>query len=138
MLASFCTQIWQFYLTQGILVGIGTSLSYIPAVTVTPGWYDKHRGLAMGVVLSGTGLGGLVWAPITRILITKVGFRNALRITGALSFGLLAAASSVLRWAPGYGAPRRGFVLVDWRIARGRVFVLKSCAACLQAAGYYL
>jgi hypothetical protein len=42
-----------FSLTQGLLVGLGTCLSYIPAVTVTPGWYDKRRALAMGIVLSG-------------------------------------------------------------------------------------
>jgi hypothetical protein len=40
-------------LTQGLLLGLGTCLSYIPAVTVTPGWYDKRRALAMGIVLSG-------------------------------------------------------------------------------------
>ena len=42
-----------FSLTQGLLLGLGTCFSYIPAVTVTPGWYDKRRALAMGIVLSG-------------------------------------------------------------------------------------
>jgi hypothetical protein len=45
--------IFTFSLTQGLLLGMGTCLTYIPAVTVTPGWYDKHRGSAMGIVLSG-------------------------------------------------------------------------------------
>lgn len=35
--ASFGTQLWHFLLTQGILLGCATCLSYIPAVTVAPG-----------------------------------------------------------------------------------------------------
>ena len=55
VLASFSQQLWQFELTQGFLLGIGTCLTYMPAVTVTPTWFTAQRGLAMGIVSSGTG-----------------------------------------------------------------------------------
>jgi len=142
--AGSATQLWQFMLTQGVVVGLGTCLSYMPAVTVSPGWFDKNRALALGIILSGTGLGGLVWSPLTRLLITNLGYQNALRITGSASFVLTAASATFLDWAPGLRpapdartARRGGLMLIDWRVARGRLFVIKSGTTMMQAAGYY-
>jgi MFS family permease len=61
ILASFGTRLWHFTLCQGIVLGLGTCMSYVPAVTVAPGWYNSWRGVAMGIVLSGTGVGGVFW-----------------------------------------------------------------------------
>ncbi|KAL3297234.1 monocarboxylate transporter [Colletotrichum asianum] len=63
VLASFGTALWHFELSQGLLLGIGCSLSFLPSMTVAPTWFDKHGGLAVGFVSAGTGVGGLVWAP---------------------------------------------------------------------------
>lgn len=100
VLASFGTTLWHFELTQGLLLGLGTCMSYMVAVTVTPTWFTSHRGLAMGIILSGTGVGGVVWAPVLSACIEGMGFRNTLRLTGALSFGLVAAASAAMAWEP--------------------------------------
>src|SRR2546423_2364049 len=93
ILASFGTMLWHFILMQGLLLGCGTCLSYIPAVTVAPGWYDQRRGLAMGIILSGTGVGGVVWAPLLRFLNAAIGFRNTMRATGVLAFILTSLSS---------------------------------------------
>ena len=90
VLASFGQALWHFQLTQGLLLGCGTCLAYMPAVTVPPGWFNERRGLAMGIVLSGTGIGGTLWAPVLRALNAEIGFKNTLRLTGALSFLLVA------------------------------------------------
>ncbi|KAF2230651.1 MFS general substrate transporter [Viridothelium virens] len=150
ILASFGNQLWHFILTQGLLVGMGTSLSYIPAVTVSPGWFDKRRGLAMGVVSSGTGVGGVCWAPALRALNAKIGFRNTLRLTGVVGFVMIGVAGLVLKWDPDserrneieYPRNSGGFrkvriPLVDWRIARSRTFVAQAVGATLQSAAYY-
>ncbi|MCJ1380158.1 hypothetical protein MMC17_003261 [Xylographa soralifera] len=146
--ASFGQQLWHFVLTQGLLLGCATCLTYIPAVTVAPGWFDGRRGLAMGVILSGTGLGGVVWAPLLRYLNASIGFRNTLRITGVASFILISASALVLKWEPSAilqhareapGARRRGLNLprANWTIVRSRAFVAHACGAILQAAAYY-
>lgn len=37
-------------------------------MTVAPAWFDALRGLAMGIVLAGTGIGGLIWTPASIVL----------------------------------------------------------------------
>ncbi|KAL9106120.1 MAG: hypothetical protein Q9227_008820 [Pyrenula ochraceoflavens] len=151
LLASFSQRLWQFELTQGFLSGIGTCLSYMPAVTVAPTWFTARRGLAMGIVLSGTGIGGVVWAPVIQGMVSAVGFRNALRISGAIAFILIIASGSVIRWEP--ATQRRieaetstpssrmaglfKIPLVDYRIARSRKFFAQGLGGILQAAAYY-
>ncbi|KAH8658111.1 MFS monocarboxylate transporter [Xylariales sp. PMI_506] len=100
ILASFGTALWHFELTQGLLLGVGTCMPYMVAVTVAPTWFTARRGLAMGIILSGTGVGGLVWAPAIKALVDGIGFRNALRLSGALSFVLISLSSAVLSWEP--------------------------------------
>lgn len=130
-----------------MLLGVGTCLTYIPAVTVTPGWFGKHRGLAIGILSSGTGVGGVAWAPVLRALNDSIGFRNTLRLTGGLSFLLLSFAAAILKWEPSIERQNRLEMrdarsrllvpLIDWRVARSRKFVAQCTSAGLQAAAYY-
>lgn len=165
ILASLSTQLWHFLLAQGVLLGCATCLSYIPAVTIAPGWFDARRGLAMGIILSGTGVGGVVWAPALRALNAAIGFRNTLRLTGGIGFALVSAAAMALEWDPASAARiaaerpsppslqslrrstrlfsalrstlRTRIPLVNWRIANSRLFVAEAAGAALQAAAYY-
>lgn len=145
ILASFSTRYWHFLLSQGILFGIGTCFSFITAVTVSPPWFDRHRALGMGIVLSGTGLGGLVWAPVSRALNEVVGFRNALRIEGSIAALLIGGFGALLKWDPATlqtmraeresGAER--MPLVNWKIAKSSTFISQAMAGAFQAAAYY-
>ncbi len=157
ILASFGQSLWHFILTQGLLLGCATCMVYIPAVTVAPGWFTSHQGVAMGIILSGTGVGGVVWAPTLRALNTSIGFRSTLRLTGGVSFVLIAASGFILKWDPDSerrneaeiqarstsGNSRTGRhsrllpPLVDWRIVRTRRFAAQTLSAALQSAAYY-
>lgn len=147
--ASFSHQLWQFELSQGILLGFGTCFVYMPTITVAPPWYKARRGLALGIITSGTGIGGLVWAPALRALNAKVGFRNSLRISGLVSGTLVILASTVIEWdsqtklrleTERRANPRQKWwkiPLVDWRIARTRGFAAHLFGSTMQAAAYY-
>jgi MFS family permease len=155
MLASYSVHIWQFLLTQGFLLGLATCFSYLPAATIAPTWYTKHRGVAMGIILSGTGIGGLVWAPVIHILNEKFGFRIALRIAGSVTAAAISVGGLVLDWDPvtkkRLAAEKQRLKtrphsriralweipLVDWRIARSPKFVLQLMSSLLQASGYF-
>ncbi|PWY91635.1 MFS monocarboxylate transporter [Aspergillus sclerotioniger CBS 115572] len=151
VVASFGTQLWHFELAQGLLNGIGTCLCYMVPVTIAPTWFTHHRGLAMGIILAGTGVGGLVWAPALTACVNNLGYRNTLRMTGGLSFALISIASGAMAWEPGSRtriemenstrtSRADGILkvpLVDWRVARTRRFMAQALSAIFQAAAYY-
>ncbi|KAF8940715.1 hypothetical protein BGZ58_005043 [Dissophora ornata] len=96
ILASFSTKLWHLYVTQGVLFGIGASLAYYPAIAVPSQYFVKNRGLAIGIAVSGTGLGGFALAPLTNALIDKVGIFWTLRILGLMIFVVCGGASFLI------------------------------------------
>lgn len=84
--ASFATEIWQLYLTQGVLVGLGIGSLFIPGIAVLPQWFLKRRSLAQGLASSGSGFGGLAFSLGTSAMIEQISLAWSLRITGILCF----------------------------------------------------
>lgn len=95
ILASFATELWQIYLTQGILFGFGSAFAFSPSVTLPSQWFTSKRALATGIAVSGSGVGGVCLSPMIQNLIVTIGYRNALRVQGAFGFGLLCVATAL-------------------------------------------
>lgn len=127
-------------------------IQIVVSVTVAPPWFTKHRGLAMGIITAGTGVGGVAWAPALQASIKALGFRNTLRWSGGVSFVLVAVASFAMAWEPvtkrqieiENQTRQRRFTnflkvpLVDWKVARSRKFAAQALAAVCQSAVYYI
>ncbi|KAB8073303.1 hypothetical protein BDV29DRAFT_191826 [Aspergillus leporis] len=90
----FGTALWHFQLTQGLLIGIATCLSFMPSMAVPPSWCGMHRGVGKGIISAGTGIGGLVWSPILTACIQSMSFRNTLRLTGCICTALICASGA--------------------------------------------
>ncbi|KAJ5657446.1 uncharacterized protein N7484_001095 [Penicillium longicatenatum] len=84
--ASFASQIWHLFLTQGLLFGMGMGMLFIPVASVVPQWFTSKRSLASGVSLSGAGLGGFVYSLVTEAMIRNIGLSWAFRVLGLLAF----------------------------------------------------
>ncbi|USW56619.1 Putative major facilitator superfamily, MFS transporter superfamily [Septoria linicola] len=84
--ASFASEIWQLYLSQGVLVGLGLGAVFIPSIQVLPQWFEKRRSLAGGIASAGSGFGGLAFSLGTNAMIEQISLAWALRITGILCF----------------------------------------------------
>lgn len=109
-LASITTALWQQILTQGIMVGLGASFVYWPAISVVPQWFDKYRGTAVGLAALGAGIGNLIFALGGQAIIQTLGWRDTLRVLGGAGGGLLIIALLLVeRRAP----PRKGGGLFD-------------------------
>ncbi len=61
-----------------------SGLMMVPISQVVSNWFDRQRGLAMGVTTTGIGFGGLVMAPLSKVLISSVGWRSTFFILGIL------------------------------------------------------
>ncbi|KAI9034202.1 major facilitator superfamily domain-containing protein [Hyaloraphidium curvatum] len=92
LLGSFCTELWQLFLTQA-LFGLGGSFVMMPATSVTPTWFTKWRSLAMGIAVSGTGIGGFILSGVTQACISAGGWRLAMRVLAGMCLGWMGLAT---------------------------------------------
>jgi MFS family permease len=75
---------WHFYAAFGIVGALGaTMLNIVPLTTVVSNWFVRNRGLAIGLVTGGQGL-GQVGIPAIQYLIDNIGWRNAYIVLGAI------------------------------------------------------
>jgi len=131
-LASLCSQVWQLLLTQGLLYGIGSSLLYFPILSVAPEYFTAHRGSAMGFILSGAGIGGLVFSPLIRALISSIGPRWTLRV---LAFLVLVLSLPIAATAAPSRFVGRRPTHIDIKLATTPSFLFSVGAGFLQAGG---
>lgn len=113
---------------------------------MAPEYFDKHRGAAMGFILSGNqlyliplqfrrnsllndtnigaGLGGLCLAPVVRLLLDVVGIKWTLRIMGIMTLVVTLPISFVAEWR--FGRPQGTRVNIS--LATKPTFVLQVSA----------
>jgi len=85
-----------------VLIGIGIGLSaYVPVTVVITNWFDKRRGLALGIALAGEFVGIMVMAPIlTRTLSTFNWRAGYLTIAALMLVVLLPLTLVIVRTRP--------------------------------------
>ncbi|RSM08783.1 hypothetical protein CEP52_004515 [Fusarium oligoseptatum] len=93
MMASLSTKYYQIVLSQGICSPIGICCLFTPAVACVTTWFQKRRGLAMGLVSGGSSLGGVFLPIMFNRLIKQIGFPWAMRACAFLILGLLIIAN---------------------------------------------
>lgn len=84
-LAAATREPWQLYLSVGLLAGAGLApLRTNSQSVVIANWFRRRRGLAVGIVAAGNGLGVLVMAPFTQWLVSQAGWQAAFLALGGL------------------------------------------------------
>ncbi|KAI1119722.1 putative MFS monocarboxylate transporter [Nemania abortiva] len=76
-LSSLASQYYQLFLSQSVLLGASMSLLFTPSVAVVLRRMPHRRGLALGIAIGGSSIGGIIW-PI---------FLQELLYTDGVSFG---------------------------------------------------
>ncbi|KAK4925405.1 hypothetical protein LTR28_012260, partial [Elasticomyces elasticus] len=56
MMLSLSTTYWEVFLSQGLCMGLGSGLLYIPSLALVALSFERKRSLAMGIVTSGIAL----------------------------------------------------------------------------------
>ena len=84
---SLLTDLQGFYLLYA-LIGLGVSaMGQVPLTTVVSTWFERKRGLAIGIMASGIGIGGMVMAPlIGGLIIPYFGWRVAFLLMALIVF----------------------------------------------------
>ncbi|XP_001509038.1 monocarboxylate transporter 9 isoform X1 [Ornithorhynchus anatinus] len=104
MLSSFAPNLYFLFFSYGIVVGLGCGLLYTATVTITCQYFDNRRGLALGLISTGSSVGLFIYAALQRELIEHYGLDGCLLIVGALALNILAC-GSLMRPLASSGGP---------------------------------
>jgi MFS family permease len=107
ILSGMVNSLWQFFITYALIEAVGLSGTFGIATAVTSRWFTRNRGLALGIVSSGVGLGYLFLVPGNERLISSLGWSQAFIICGIASGAIMVISDFFLRPAPQPSNPRR-------------------------------
>ncbi|MDP6510993.1 MAG: MFS transporter, partial [Dehalococcoidia bacterium] len=99
-LCSQVTALWQLYLLFGVVAGVGFGAIYpVPVATVVK-WFLKRRGMAVGIVTSGGGVGMFVMPHITEPLISSYSWQAAFMVIGLMFMVLIGVSALAMKDVP--------------------------------------
>lgn len=114
-LTVFMTATWQLVACWGVLVGLGTgSMALVFAATIAGRWFERHRGLVVGVLTAGGATGQLIFLPVLAVVVDRHGWRTASLMVTIAAAAVVPLAILGIRDRPSdvglrpYGAPEPG------------------------------
>lgn len=100
LLLSQVTSLWQLYLIMGGLMPIGMSGCLVPVMSTISRWFNRRRATAIGIAMTGFGLGAVMWPPIAQWLISSYGWQTAFVVLAAASLLVAVPAAQFMRHSP--------------------------------------
>ncbi len=100
LLSSRVEVLWQFFLTYAVVEAIGMSGIFGIGTALVTRWFTGNRGLALGIVASGSGLGTLLIVPSAERLVSAMELPPAFVIIGIAAGSLMVIGALLLRPPP--------------------------------------
>ena len=100
LLIGLVNEIWQLYLTFGVLLGVAQAVFLVPLIPSAMTWFRRHLGLGMGMLMAAWGLGPALTAPLMAFMIDQFGWRDTFWLTAAGSAVIMAGMIAIYRNRP--------------------------------------
>lgn len=100
LLTAAVPNLWLGYVTYGVGVGFAIACAYVPMVATVGGWFERRRATALGLAVTGIGMGTLVGSPIAARLIEATSWRTTYVIFALFGGSVLMMASLVIEPGP--------------------------------------
>ncbi|KAI1612664.1 major facilitator superfamily domain-containing protein [Exophiala viscosa] len=136
VLSSFAKEVWQLVLTQGVLQALGSTLLFSSSTIYLDEWFVRRKGFAYGVMLSVKSAVGAGTPLLFGYLISKLGFRNTLRIWSAIALASSAPALFLLRPRFELSRDDRRTRRLSWRFLRHPTFYVFQACNIIFSASY--
>jgi len=127
MMLSLCHAYWQVLLAQGICIGIGTGMLFVPSIAILSTYFSTRIGTAIGIAASGSSFGGVIYPIVFHKLLPKIGFAWTTRVLGFLILGTMIVPNLCMRVRV---LPAKSRSLLDLR-----AFLIPAYS--LQVAGFF-
>ncbi|KAG2349997.1 MFS general substrate transporter [Suillus weaverae] len=134
-LTAECTQFWQFFLVQGLSLGVCYGIIVGPALVIISHWFDRKRGLAMSFAAIGASIGSTVFPAAAQNLIPLIGFKWTMRVFGFILLAALGMANILLKRRLPPANVRGG--LFNLKALRNTVYAIFCIAGILAFLGLY-
>lgn len=131
---SAATTFWQLLLTQGLCIGIGGGILFVPIMGLCSTYFSNHRGMALGIVTTGNSVGGAIYPIVVRQLLPKLGFGWAVRVLGFINVVSMAV---VIAFMKPRLPPRKSGPLIDWESVKDTPYVLHVLGMCFFVPPVY-
>lgn len=90
LLTFFMQEAWHLIIIWGIIIGLGSGLFLtVLSPYIANRWFEKRRGLAVGILTASTATGQLILLPVLAIVIENCSWRWAIGFIFLLSFIML-------------------------------------------------
>jgi MFS family permease len=107
---SIIDTLWEFHIYYGILAAIGVGGASVPFVAaLTSKWFEKHRGFAISLALTGNCIGQFALVPLFTFFVLKYDWRVSYILIGSIIF----VVNTILAFAVIKGDPQ-DFGLKPW------------------------
>src|SRR5215470_12901284 len=137
---------WQLDLLFFLIGAVGFACLFTPLTALTGLWFNARKGLAISIATAGGAFGQGIVPYLGRLLITELGWRNAMLVLGVSFFVLLIPLMFLLRPAPvaagpaGKAAPREANL---WNVPHSITlpwlgFAALFCCVCMTAPQVHL
>lgn len=93
--------LWQFYLYYTLLGGLGSAALDAPLLSNVGNWFERNKGLALGITLAGRALGQGLVPFVAGILIAHYDWRSAYAILGIACLAGMLPLALFVRNPPG-------------------------------------
>ena len=97
LFAARATELWHFSVSLGVLCGLfGMAATFAPVASDISHWFTARRGLAVGIVISGTYVSGAIWPPVLQHFIDAYGWRATFQGLGHLTLFMMLPLTTLL------------------------------------------
>ncbi|KAI1647047.1 MFS general substrate transporter [Daldinia loculata] len=135
-MTSLCETYWQVLLAQGVAVGVGCGLLFLPSAAILSQYFARRRALALGLQSSGSPVGGIVFSILFSRLQPRIGFGWATRVLAFILLGLLVVPLVCMR--PRVAPPRHKRAFFDRDAIRDVPFMSFAISALPSFMGMYV
>lgn len=149
---SLSTTYYQIFLSQGIGLGLGVALQsvlfgnlsvfthafflpidrFYPLVVIPSHWFRRKRAAAVGIVVAGSSIGGIIFPIMLSRLFDSIGFAWAVRAMALLMLGVQAVSIPLIKERL---PPSKNRKVFDWRAFKDVKFALHCASGFFSAFG---
>jgi MFS family permease len=134
---SLSTKYWQVFLAQGVCMGLGAGLLYVPTLALIGLSFSTKRSLAQGITTAGIAVGGVCYIIAFQRVTESRGFGWGVRAMGFIALGIaILAFPALLKGTSALAKARTARKLFEPAAFKEHGFVIFTCCTVATFLGY--